>query len=129
MGFRMRNAALKEDVLAILERAAEKGERCPTNPQIASALSRPGRHVAASTVPGTISDLIRDGKIAVAFFNQKTRAVTICEGASAGKRTSLPEVYGKPAWVIDRGERERRDIASTERAKERTVQKRLLRRP
>jgi len=103
--------ALETRVFGIVERAASKGHRCPTNPEIAAKLNESGltKAIAASSIPGVFRQLIRKGLVTVRVYGHNWRDVLILQGPHAGKATLPPPHGGKPHTVIDKAERERRD--------------------
>lgn len=103
----------REDrVFALLETAAREGHRCPTNPELAAALSSQGDPIASSSVPKIIGRLVRGGRIIVRVYGHNWRDVVIQSGRHAGKTTMAPPSGGEPYIVIDAAERTKRDTAS-----------------
>jgi hypothetical protein len=105
--------SIKSLVFDTLVKAAREGRRCPTNFEIAEAVTSlsGGRPRAASGMPAVIQQLVRDGYVTVRVYGANFREVLIHQGPEAGKST-LPPSHGKqPYRVIDKMERERRDKA------------------
>jgi len=98
-----RTASTKADcVFAFLAKAAAKNVRCPTNSEIAQHLHAKRMSVSAGTVPGIVSQLAREGRIAVRLYSRLWREVVICEGPQMGRGTLPPPHGGKPFRVIGR---------------------------
>jgi hypothetical protein len=89
-----------ERVYAVLQTAATRGARCPTNEAIAQHLCSESIAVSAGSVPGLVSQLARDGRIVVRLYGHNWREVMICEGRHKGKQTLPPLIAGKPWRVI-----------------------------
>jgi hypothetical protein len=87
-------------VFALLQRAAEAGHRCPTNPQIAAHLSQGEFQISATSVPKIMGKLARQGQIVVRVYGKNWRDVTICTGPHSEKTTMAPPHGGKPHTVI-----------------------------
>lgn len=105
---------MESGVLAMVERTASEGRRCPTNPEISDDFNELGitESVAASSIPGIFRQLIRRGLITVRVYGNNWRDVVILQGPRAGKVTLPPPHGGKPHIVIDKVGGERRDKAS-----------------
>src|SRR5260370_13330253 len=88
-------------VFDLLEEAASKGLRCPTNPDIAAYLSERGFRTAASAVPAIVRLLTREGRLTVRVYGNNWRDVTICSGPHAGKTSIPPPHRANPYLVID----------------------------
>ena len=72
---------------AVLEEAASKGRRCPTNLELAAEIaSRGGARLAGQSMPGFLRVLTRGGRIVVQIYARNWRQVIICTGAHAGKK-------------------------------------------
>lgn len=103
-------ATKEECVYGLIERAAIEGRRCPKNSEIAEYLRW---HIfpecSASSIPGYMRRLIREGRIIVRVYGHNWRDVIIVKGPHSGKRTLPPPHGGKPYIVIDASERAKRD--------------------
>lgn len=108
---RIAKEALDAGVLAVLEHAASEGRRCPTNSEIAAQLSEHGirTHIAASSIPGVLQRLIRQGFLTVRIYGNNWRDVVLHYGNHSGKATCPPPHGGQPHVILDKAERERRD--------------------
>lgn len=77
-------------VMRAIERAADAGRACPTNPELCGI----GGFDSVSGPVGAIGRLARAGLIKVERF-QNARQVTIC---ATGKQTFVPASLAKPHW-------------------------------
>lgn len=100
-----KRAAAVDFVFAFLENAADKGERCLTNPQFSVELSKHGLNLAPQSMPGVFRRLIQSGQITVQIYGGNWREVIIHSGPQAGKSTMLPPHGGKPHTIVDRAGR------------------------
>lgn len=114
----------EDKVFALLEAAARTGRRCPTNPELAAALSSQGDPIAPSSVPKIIGRLVRGGRIIVRVYGHNWRDVVIQTGRHASKTTMAPPSGGQPYIVIDAAERMKRDASSQRQERPRTSQTR-----
>lgn len=96
-------------VFGLLEQAALKEQRCPTNPEIAALLQKRGYRAAAGSIPGLLRALVRQGRIVIRVYGNNWRQVSLTAGTHDGKSTQVPPHGGKPHTVIDIAERARRD--------------------
>jgi hypothetical protein len=96
-------------VLAIVEKAAANGERCPTNPEIATRLQDQGIALRPSSIPNVLRELTRAGQIVTYVYGKNYRAIKICIGPQAGKSTAPPAHDSPPYIIIDANERNKRD--------------------
>ena len=98
-------------IYKIIENAAIRSERCPTNAEIAKIVSDvPNvRNLSKTSIPAFVMKLVEDGLITVRVFGQNWRDVTMLTGKNIGKKTLPPPHGGKAYIVIDQAERSRRD--------------------
>jgi hypothetical protein len=105
-------AEIQEIVFGILERAASKGIRCPTNSEAVAELNALShRPRSATSMPKIIQSLVRSGMITVRVYGCNFRQVIILEGPCAGRATLRPSHDGQPYIILDKVERLRRDDA------------------
>jgi hypothetical protein len=97
----MKNIKKVDCVFALLEQAAGKGARCPTNPDIATHLRTRGFPAVPSSIPSITRKLVEISRIVVCIYARNWRTVTICTGPLAGKATMPPPDGGKPRTVLD----------------------------
>lgn len=79
---------------ALIELAAENGERCPTN--------QSAENPTGELRSGVTTALLKQGRIRVEVYAHNWRVVTILTGPHAGKRTA-PSPYkgaGKPYLTL-----------------------------
>lgn len=89
-------------VLAMFERAAAEGLRCPTNTEIAAHLRGRGyRTTGTGSVPDVTRRLISQGRIVVRVYGHNWRTVTICSGPQAGQVTLGPPHGGLPYRLLE----------------------------
>lgn len=102
----MNNIVDKVDrVFALLEQAAAKEARCPTNPDVAAHLREHGLpKTAPSSIPSITTKLVAQSQIVVRIYGNNWRVVTICTGPHAGKATMPPPHGGEPHTVLDAAE-------------------------
>ncbi len=98
-------------LFSLLEAAAAEGRRCPTNSDLAAALSSFGLPTAPSSVPKIMARLIRDGCIIVRIYGHNWRDVIVQSGQYVNRATMAPPSGWQPYIVIDAAERTKRDAA------------------
>ena len=89
-------------VFALLEQAAARGHRCPTNPQLAVQLRLDGIHAAAGSMAAVVTELARQGRLSVRVYAHNFRTITVHSGPHAGKTTMLPPEGWQIQFVIDK---------------------------
>ena len=95
-------------VFRLIEDAAARGVRCPTNDQIAQAMYRAKQAGHAhGTINKLLRELVKSGRIALHGQNPD-RVIAILTGPHAGKSTSLG-LQASP-WSIDDLERRAREV-------------------
>lgn len=82
-----------DEVFAVLETAAVKGERCPVSQWQENAGPPPSDLISSSSVTA----LARQGRILVEVSGRCWRTVTILTGPHAGKKT-MPDPRGGAVW-------------------------------
>lgn len=83
------------DTLAILERAAAAGERCPVSSGPDASANVPSAHVSA---------LAKAGRISVEISSRNWRQITILTGPNANKATAPnPDKHARVYQTIDAG--------------------------
>jgi hypothetical protein len=98
----MDKTILADLIFTLLEEAAAKGQRCPTNPELAAELGKQGIPSAAQSMPSNVKLLTTQGRIAVQIYGNNWREVIILSGTHKGKKTLPPKHGGEPYIVIDK---------------------------
>lgn len=87
-------------VFSILLASAKRGERCPTNIAIATALHKRGIKAAGSSMASVVASLVAGGHLQLRIYRHSWRQVVIHEGSDVWQTEGPADAPG-PYTVFD----------------------------